>query len=279
MSKARARALARIIEPRPIALDIPDATPRYWMNGDPFASHLMNVLSFMFPGGESFFIESVRAFRDQIKDPVLRAQMRGFYGQEGLHTRAHKALNRWHASHGVDGVALERQNTEYTNAQRDRRTPIQNLAVTVALEHFTAVLAEGWLQQPELWTAPAGPLRNLWVWHAIEELDHKSVAFDVYQEVSGDYAQRVYWMARTTLEFVLGTAYVHLRTLAADGQLRRPLYLLQSWAKFWGPKGHFSRLIPAYLQFYRRDFHPWEVDHAKLIARFEAVLASDSAAA
>jgi uncharacterized protein len=265
--------------PRPFALSIPSQTPRYWMAGDPFASHLMNVLSFMFPGGERFFIESVRAFQDRITDPQLRAQVKAFIAQEGAHTREHMIMNRWHARHGVDGAAAEAESTAVTKAGQARRSAEANLAVTCALEHFTALLAEAWLTTPALREAAAEPLRSLWIWHAIEELDHKSVAFDVYQAVSGDHASRVFWMAVTTLEFVVGTGVYHLMTLAKDGQLKQPHKVMARWLDFWGPRGHFTRLIPGYLRYFRRDFHPAQEDHRALIARFEGELAAAAHAA
>jgi len=267
------------VRPRPYALNVPADTPRYWMGGDPFASHLMDVLSYMFPGGERFFIASVRAFLPRIADPTLRAQVKAFVAQEGAHTREHMIMNRWHARFGVDGAAAEAQSTAFTEARQARRKALDNLAVTCALEHFTAVLAEGWLTTPELHESAVEPLRSLWTWHAIEELDHKAVAFDVYQAVSGDYRTRVYWMARTTVEFVLGTGLFHIIALAKDGQLSEPRALVARWWSFWGPRGHFSRLIPAYLRYYRRDFHPWDEDHRALMARFEAALASAERAA
>jgi predicted metal-dependent hydrolase len=272
MDTAATKARARAIVPRQLALSIPPETPRYWLGGDPYGTHLMNVLSLTFPAGERFFIDAVRAFRAEVKDPQLAAQVHGFVGQEALHSREHTGFNRWLARFGIDAEAFDRTISDDIARRRARRKPIDDLAVTCALEHFTAIMAEGWLTQDELRKAAAEPLRTLWTWHALEELDHKSVAFDVFNEVSGDYATRVRWMIRISIGFMLGVSFMHLRFMAADGQLKRPGYVLQRWWKYWGPRGHFTRLVPAYLRYYKRDFHPWDDDHTALIARFERVL-------
>jgi len=279
MDTSALKARARSIVPRQLALAIPPETPRYWMGGDPYSTHLMNVLSLTFPAGERFFIDSVRAFRDQITDPQLAAQVRGFVGQEALHSREHAGFNRWLAQFGIDAQAFDKAISDDIAARRARRTAIDDLAVTCALEHFTAIMAEGWLTQDDMREAAAEPLRALWTWHAIEELDHKSVAFDVYREVSGDYGTRVRAMLRITLGFTLGVSIMHLRFMAEDGQLRNPAYLAKRWWKYWGPRGYFTRLVPAYLRYYKRDFHPWDDDHTGLIAEFERVLAPALAAA
>ena len=240
------------------------------MGDDPFATHLLTVLSATFPAGEQVFIDAVRSFRDQVRDPRLLQQMRAFISQEGQHRHRHETLNRHPERFGLPGSELEQRAGAITREMAKRRTPLENLAMTAALEHFTAVLCEAFLTQDELRESVAEPFRSLWTWHCVEELDHKAVAFDVYQEVSGDYATRVRWMLHATLTFVLGSGLMHLEALHADGQLRRPRYLLRRFWKYWRPRtGHFARLLPLYLAYYRRDFHPFERDHAALIRRFD----------
>lgn len=272
MPTALTKARSRTITPRDIALTIPGDTPRYWMGGDPYSTHLMNTLSLVFPPGERFFMDAVRAFRAQLKDPQLIAQVRGFLGQEALHSREHQVFNRWLSRFGIDTERVDRLISDNIARRRAARTPIDDLAVTCALEHFTAIMAQSWLEDAEMREMAAGPLRELWTWHAIEELDHKSVAFDVYHEVGGDYERRRRWMLRISIGFILGVSFSHLQFMARDGQLKRPLYLARRWWRYWGPRGHFTRLIPAYLRYFRRDFHPWQEDHSALIARFEREL-------
>jgi predicted metal-dependent hydrolase len=107
MHKALTKARARTIHPRDLSLDVPSDTPRYWMGEDPYSSHLMNTLSLLFPPGERFFMDAVRAFRSDVKDPRLLSQVRGFLGQEALHSREHKTFNRWLTKFGVDAEGIE----------------------------------------------------------------------------------------------------------------------------------------------------------------------------
>jgi predicted metal-dependent hydrolase len=150
---------------------------------------------------------------------------------------------------------------------------------TPKASNFTAIMAEAWLNEEELRVSAVEPLRTLWTWHALEELDHKSVAYDVYQEVSGDYATRIRWMLRISIAFVFGVSVMHTRFMMRDGLFKRPSYIAKRWWKYWGPRGYFMKLLPAYLRYYRRDFHPWEDDHSELIARFERELTQRAVAA
>lgn len=269
---AASTAREREIAPRNLELEIPKDTPRYWLGGDAYGTHLMNAFSLMFPAGERFFMEAVRAFRGQVDDPRLLAQIRGFCGQEALHSREHRTLNAWLANFGIDYEAYENAVAEDIKQRRAKRTPLDDLAVTCALEHFTALMADMWLNEPALRALAVEPMRTLWTWHALEELDHKSVAFDVYQTVSGDYERRIRWMVRITFSFVLGVSMFQYFLLKRDGKLSRPRELARGWWRYWGPRGYFTRLIPAYLRYFRRDFHPWQEDHRALIARFEREL-------
>jgi predicted metal-dependent hydrolase len=264
---------SREIKPRSFALEIPEGTPRHWLGGDPYMTHLLNAFSLMFPQGERFFMDSVRAFRDQLTDERLKRDVRGFLSQEALHSREHHVLNGFLTKLGFDAEGIDRAVGDDLARRRAARRPIDDLAVTCALEHFTALLAELWLARPELRELAVEPLRTLWTWHAIEELEHKAVAFDVYRNVGGSYKTRVYWMARTTVAFILGISLCHVHLMRADGELKGVRYLARRWWKFWGVRGLFTQLVPHYLRYYGRDFHPSEQDHTALIDRFERELA------
>ena len=82
-------------------------TPRYWWSGDPFMTHFMNNLSSLFPYGEKFFVDSVRAVRDQVRDRQLQKDISAFIGQEAMHSKEHAAYNEYAAEHGFDLRKLE----------------------------------------------------------------------------------------------------------------------------------------------------------------------------
>ncbi|HEX5660985.1 MAG TPA: metal-dependent hydrolase [Polyangiales bacterium] len=272
LSEVRTAAQSRTIAPRNLELDIPTETPLRWFGGNAYYSHLLNAFSLMFPPGERFFMDSVRTFRDRIRTPALREQVRGFLGQEALHSREHRAFNRFLTSKGIDADGIESAIWQEILQRKATREPLDDLAVTCALEHFTALMAEMWLHEPELRALVPEPLRKLWTWHAIEELDHKSVAFDVYQEVGGDHARRMRWMRRITIGFIVGVSFLHIDLMRADKAFDDPLMIARSWWKFWGPRGFYTKRIPQYLSYYKPDFHPWEEDSRALIERFEREL-------
>src|SRR3954467_11582874 len=174
-------------------------------DGDLLASHITAGLSAVFPDGEDFFVRSVRHFRDEIDDPALKRQVAGFIGQEAMHGREHRAFNDRLAELGYPTKKIERF-TKWGLELRERIAPPKaNLAATAALEHFTATLAELVLTD-EATRQQFGheAVRDLFVWHALEESEHKAVAFDVYKAVGGTERMRVWTMNALRYGFVLG---------------------------------------------------------------------------
>ncbi|MDF2447302.1 MAG: metal-dependent hydrolase [Moraxellaceae bacterium] len=250
-----------------------DNLPRYWADNDPFLTHMLNALSATFPEGERMFIESVRAFRDRITDPEMQKAVSDFIGQEAMHSREHLAYNRYARQHGIDLGFIENFVTQRVAFIQKQLPPIRQLAITCALEHFTAILAEQILTTPEFYEKLDPIARDLWLWHAVEENEHKAVAFDVYEQMGGSYVMRARVMALTTYFFIAHQMWFHARLLKADGKL----WDLTMWAKglntLWGRKGWFRKLVPAYLDYYRRGFHPWQHDTRALLEKWKRELA------
>jgi uncharacterized protein len=254
---------------RQMGLAFPSDIPRHWIGGDPFQTHIFHALSLTFPMGEKMFVDSVRAFSDRITDPKLKGDVRAFIGQEMQHSREHAAFNAWIASLGLPAREIAEFVKTRIESSDEGTSAMQRLAVTCALEHFTAILAEAFLTTPELLEACDERVRTLWIWHAIEENEHKSVAFDVFESVGGDYPTRAVTMFLVTFDFVLHQAQFHRKLMKADGQA----WNVGSWArgmwKYWGPRGIFTKLAPAYLAYYRRDFHPAQHDTRGLVAQWK----------
>ena len=247
----------------------PGAVPRDFYAGDPVLSLVMASLSIVFPEGERFFVASVAHFRDRIDDPVLARAVKGFAAQEGMHSKEHAAFNAMLVAHDL-GVAqdLERQVRTLLRLRKKTSSPEAQLAVTCALEHFTAIMAEQLLTDHEHRDAMHPSVRWLWVWHALEESEHKAVAFDVYRKVDGSYLRRARVMALVTLFFVGFISYGHLRLLKARGLLGDVRGLLRALDHLWLRPGIFRRLVPAYLAYYRPGFHPDDRDTTALIAEW-----------
>ena len=146
------------------------------------------------------------------------------------------------------------------------------LAITCALEHYTAILGEQLLATGAHQEAIDTSVRPLWLWHALEEAEHKAVAFDVYQTVSGSYALRTSVMLATSLIFFAAIGVFYVRLLARDGRLFEP----RSWARtllfLWAKPGLFRKLVPGFLQYFRPGFHPNDHDSSADLARMQARL-------
>ena len=246
---------------------------RHFMGGDPAMSHVLAVLSSFFPEGEDFFVRSVRNYRDRVTDPELKKQVAGFIGQEAIHGREHRELNRELQSMGYPTWVIDRLTKVGLWGLRLLPKPHQ-LAVTAALEHYTATLAEllmGEERARERLTDPE--IRNLLLWHAMEESEHKSVAFDVFQAVNGKRRIRSGVMHAATVGFlgaiVLGTAgsllldrhtYRHpVRTARSVGAVRRSIFLERATA---------DRIY----DYHRRDFHPDDHDATALLEQWRTEL-------
>lgn len=256
------------IVPRHMGFEFPADTPKYWFAGEPWATHLLNSLSIAFPPGEAAFVNSVRRVKDRVTDPKLQAEMRAFTTQEMHHSKEHEAFNDWLRSLGLPVDSILQEITENITKNRKTMEERVDLAFTAALEHFTAILAVLLLGDPEIQASMHENVRHLWMWHAIEEIEHKAVAFDVFHEVGGEYRTRALVMAIVTVAFIFNTSRFHFRMLRADGELTNWKSAARYYWKFWGPRGYFTRLIPSYLEYYRRDFHPWQRDDRPLIQRF-----------
>jgi uncharacterized protein len=254
----------------------PAAVPRYWYGGDPFLTLFWEGLSLLFPRGERFFVDSVRAHRDRVADPALAVEVAGFIGQEAMHGREHRAFNELLRDRGGAMNAairtIDSQLAAILGGAQRTLSPASQLAVTCALEHFTAIMAEQLLDLDRHAGAIDPSVRPLWLWHALEESEHRAVAFDVYRASGGGYLRRAAIMLVTTAIFIAEATNVHLRLLRADRSLWRPRSWLRGLAFFWGRPGLFRRMIPAYLGYFRPRFHPHDRDVAALIAATRARL-------
>lgn len=243
-------------------------------DGDIVMSHILTVLSSVFPDGEDYFVRSVEAARPRITDPALRADVEGFVGQESMHGREHRVLNSRLAELGYPTGAIG----AYVRGLFRTRERIHNerlhLAFTAALEHYTATLAETLLSDPDA-RAQIGHdgVRYLLMWHALEESEHKAVAFDVYRAVGGTERMRLATMGLTHLLFVIETSIWTAISLALDDDARRhPGRVVRSaWRLRRSP---FTRLGPVrqLLQYNRRGFHPNDRDTSGLIQAWRAEL-------
>jgi predicted metal-dependent hydrolase len=257
------------IHPRDMEFGLSPDLPRHWHGGDPYVTQFFNGLSLMFPDGERFFMDAVRHYQDRVTDPALRQQVRGFLGQEGIHAREHRAYNRMLATQGYPAAAIERFVARFVDL--DRKTPrLWQLAMTCALEHFTAVFADVMLRDPRVLADAHPTMARLWRWHALEEAEHKAVAFDVYRTVApglGGYLLRILVMFLVTLGFSLQVMLHESWLLRSEGLFWKIRARRAAFRFLWVTPGVLPAGLRHYLAYYRRDFHPWQIDSADLIER------------
>ncbi len=255
----------------------PARVPIDWYRGDPFQSTFLDALSLLFPEGERFFVESVKKLRHHVTDPRLDADVTGFIGQEAMHGKEHRAFNEMFQDQGLTSAAkLERQLKGLLALVRRGLPARSQLAATCALEHFTAMLAEAALRNQRMRDEMDPAIRPLWTWHALEESEHKAVAFDVYRAAGGGYARRAGIMILTTIIFFAFTAWVHAHFLAQRRLLFRPWRWARGAAHMWIYPGYFTRLLPAYLSYFRPGFHPDDRDTTALLATWRERLFGDA---
>ncbi len=251
-----------VIKPRHLKFHVEEELATLWHGGDVFKTAFFNALSLQFPRGERQFIDSVRAYREQVKDPRLQEDIRGFIGQEGIHSREHEDYN--------DALAQRRYNLDLMhrrfNAHMDyvySKPRHLRLAGTCAAEHYTAVLARGLLNNPQ-WLEGASPrMQALWRWHAVEEIEHKSVAYDVYQSEIGNHRIRVILFFVVSYNFFKYTFLNTCTMLRTEGKLWNPMIWFKGLNFLWGYPGVFRKSLPHILRYLKKDFHPWHLDETK----------------
>ncbi len=243
------------------------ALPRYWFDGEVFATHFSNAMSSVFPPGEAFFVRAVLHYRDRITDPELLEAIRGFAGQEGQHSYIHDLHAKLIVDQGYPFIGFRNRVMKRVMPWINRHFPRFSLAITASLEHLTAILAHELLSRPERWTDRMHPdIAPLWQWHALEEVEHKAVAYDVLQQVSGSYWGRAFALVLAT-GMLAGETLLRLSyMLFVDGKFFDRAIWSQGMRDLFGRDGLLRPLGRPYRAWFRRDFHPWSRDDRPLIA-------------
>lgn len=235
-----------------------DSAARYWFADDSYLTHMMNAMSGIFPQGELMLIEALRQVRGQIQDDVLQAEISAFIGQEAMHAKEHIAFNRYASAQGIDIAALEAEMKWIYQWMQKLLPSMHIMAVGCAVEHTTATLGATLLRDDHWSSLLHGPVGQLWLWHAVEENEHKAVFFDAYVAAGGSYALRAFYMALAGA--ILSVLIVNnmRRLLAGDGVL-----CIKGIAGFCrrisGAGGLLNRRsISEFADYFRRDFHPFD---------------------
>ena len=266
------------ITPRDRRFGRETATPRLWHGGRVEATAIYNALSTTFPAGEAFFVESVRAFREGAP-PKLAQEIKGFTTQEAIHSREHDAFNKRATRSGYDLSKLEERVNWRLSVTRGK-PPIVSLAATMALEHFTAILAHQLLANPRHLEQAEEETADLWRWHAVEEIEHKGVAYDTWLFATRAWPRWKRWkvkakvMLYVTRNFVVDRTAGALELMRQDGVTGLKAWTLLLWY-LWIRPGMFRKIAGAWLKFFMPGFHPWKEDDRELLAAYPAIAADD----
>jgi hypothetical protein len=250
------------------------ATPRLWHGGRVEATAIYNALSATFPVGEAFFVESVRAFREGAP-PQLADEIKGFTTQEAIHSREHDAFNKRASEAGYDLSKLEEQ-VEWRLSITRAKPPIVSLAATMALEHFTAILAHQLLANPRHLAGAEQEAADLWRWHAIEEIEHKGVAYDTWRFATRRWTRWTRWKVKAKVMFLVTRNFVVDRTAGALELMRQDgVTGVRAWTSLlwylWVQPGMFRKIAGAWFKFFLPGFHPWNEDDRYLLSANERI--------
>jgi len=246
---------------RKLLIDLDTPFELRWNGGDAFTSALMYALSLSFPVGEQFFIDSLRRGVKELS-PELQAtfaqDIKGFIGQEATHRRIHERFNHHVLNQGMvnhwEKRALSR--IEHIN----QKAAIHAVAITAAYEHFTSVFAAWLLSHPEFLAQAPARLQTLWLWHASEETEHRSVSFDIYRAMGGNEVWRRRWMISVSVFFLTDLLCQTINNLWHDGSLFKASTWRSAWRHLFAKEGLFTFSLADWKKYFSADFHPSEHD-------------------
>lgn len=249
-----------------------------WHEEGVHVTHFFNALSLLFPAGERMFMDAVRAYKDEIKDPELKKAVVAFIGQEALHSREHEEYNEMLDRAGLPASELDKMLWGMLGFIQKKLGKKLTLAATLALEHYTALLGGFLLQERDdiLGKKSVDCYKQMWQWHAFEETEHKAVAYDVWNECVPDTALnrnlRRFTMIIATVIFWPVVMYFHTRLVLADPKTKGK-HIKGFWRvtqMLWYKPGILGRQLKEFFDYFKADFHPWEHDNSAILEEIDA---------
>ena len=262
---------------RPFRAKREQQAARHWVRGDMFATAFLNALSVVFPRGEAFMIEALIPWKDRA-DGQLAKDIATFITQEAAHSREHIGFNKAIIDAGYDIEALDRAIKQFVSFFSGCGE-VTKLGATMCIEHLTAIVAAEILKNREHLEGTDLELRKLWLWHAIEEVEHKAVAFDVWMFATREWSGTRRWLTRSALLLAVSLSFFVNRTrgqvelLQQDGLSKPKAWWLCIRHGF--ARGAIGRnVMRPWAEFFRPGFHPHQIDDRELLVRGENMLAA-----
>jgi uncharacterized protein len=262
---------------RSVDLSTPE---RHWVRADPFATAFFNALSAVFPRGEAFMISSLLPYQNNVPEP-LASDIRGFIEQEAGHSREHIAMNKGLIAAGYDVAPLESAIRKFV-ATFQKTSNLTKVAATMCIEHITAIVAAEVLKNEHHLDNSNAELKELWLWHAVEEVEHKAVAFDTWMYLTRDWSGFRRWTTRSTFMILISATFLYNRSRGQIELLRQDGFSLSQALRGilksgFGKGGIGRNVTKPWLHFLKPGFHPWNIDDSALILQGEEQLAQAAA--
>lgn len=253
------------IKPRRMNFPFRQTKRRFFFDDNSVKSVYWAALSATFPAGEKEFIDSVRLYKDKVDDPKLQEQVKGFIGQEGHHSGQHMQMNKQLRDLGLDAVRLEKHLERDIKKFVPTRPDRVRLALTVGMEHITAIMADHALNHPETFDGMDDTIRELLLWHAVEEIEHKAVAFDVFMTCEGDRKLLHKCLKLATRLFVVRISCYMVGLLWWSKTLPRWRHIKSFYRMLYSESGVITKIRAPYKDYFREDFHPWDHQNQSLV--------------
>jgi len=262
---------------RDVKINLNEKRINDWHESGAHVTHFFNALSVLFPAGERLFMDSVRAYKDQVQDPELKKAITTFIGQEALHSREHEEYNEMMDRSGVPALKLDKMLWNLLGGLQKVLGSKLALAGTIALEHYTAIMANSVLSDKNVLGEKSDEsFRQMWQWHAYEETEHKAVAYDVWNTVMPDNVYnrfiRRFGMALATVIFWPVIMYFHARLVFADPNTKgKHVQGYKAVGRIlFGEVGIFRKAMGEFFDYFKADFHPWEHDNSAFLNEIDA---------
>ena len=250
--------------------DASRAAKYVWRNNAWSSAYILTFSAFI-PAGERFVIESVRAYRDKLSDPELRDRATGLIGQEAMHSKLHAEFNEMYDRKGLPVGRMAKFAERYLDTIMKLIPQKTSLAIACGIEHVTAIMAEEVFSHREGETeAHLDPMvRDFLVWHLLEELEHKSVAFDMYEEIDGSYLHRI------AAFMLIWAVSIPCGLYSVDQMLKTPGFAQNRKEHLEGigeQLGMFMSYAPAFFSYFKPGFHPDNSDTSALLSEWREKL-------
>ena len=243
--------------------------PQYWNDNSPFKTHFLNALSITLPDCEKFFIETIIPYSKELTDPNQLAEVKEFVKQESHHRHAHKKYNDWLAKQGLPVTKLQQDQINMWRIANRFLSRANRLALTICVEHITVVYASVFLEYRAILNDMHPHFRQIWKWHALEEIEHKAVAINVWNELEGNNIRKnlvmllvlpayIWYVGKNTIAFLYADKELFKWQTLKDG-----IYFL-----FNKQTGLLRKSLIPWFDFMKKNFHPNDQDHVNILQEY-----------